>query len=49
MPRLFFYLGLNLNKAEELLQGMELQQKEEKYKKHTGRLIRKSPKIKGAY
>ena len=36
-------------KAEQPLEGKELQQKEEKDEKHVGKPFRKNAKIKGAY
>ena len=46
----FFQMGFIPCKAEQPLQGMELQEKEEeKDEKDMGKLFRKNPKKKGVY
>ena len=42
----FFKLGFTARKAEEPLQGMELQEKETKRLRHTGNLFRKNLQLK---
>ena len=43
----FLLLGFTSCKAKKPLQGMKLQEKEEKDEKHIGKLFIKNPKIKG--
>ena len=39
---LSFWLGFTLSKAEKPLQDMELQEKEEKYENHVGKLLERT-------
>ena len=45
----FFKLGFTISKAEQPLQGMELQETEEKDENHRGELFRKNARKKRAY
>ena len=47
--RSFFWLGFNPYVAEQLLRGVEFQEKEEKDENHREELFRKNPRKKGAY